>query len=805
MLVSYKWLQELVDVSAVEPLDLADQMSLSGIEVEETSFPSAGLKKLVVGHVVECIDHPDSDHLHLCQVDVGEEKLTQIVCGAPNIKAGINVIVALPGARIADNVKIKKGKMRGQISNGMICSLQEIGYDESVVPKEYAEGIYYLPDDAAAGLAIYPYLAMDDALIDLEITPNRADALSMRGVAHEVAAIYRKQVHFKDVELTEVSKKAADKLNVTVTDDKDVPSYQIRVIENVKIQPSPRWLQNRLMNIGIRPINNVVDVTNYILMYYGQPLHAFDYDALKSQTIHVRRAHENEKLVTLDKEERSLSVEDIVITNGEKPVALAGVMGGLDSEITEKTTTVALESAVFDPAIIRKTSQRYNLRSESSARFEKGINLATVDQACDEAAALISQLTGGQVLSASIKASQVTAQDVTVKITLQRINDYLGTELTVDQVNDIFVALGFDYREKEGAYNVKVPPRRWDIAIDADIVEEVARIYGYNRLPATLPSGETVAGSLTKKQKKTRAIRCCLEGAGLSEAISYALTSEEKSRQFTTGSSKLTYLDWPMTSERTVLRLNLISGLLDDDSYNIARNNHQIALYEIGRIFQQKKDPKENLPQEIEHLAFALAGEWTSRDWREKAVKVDFYQAKGILEDLFNRLNITDQISYQATSEIKEMHPGRCAAILLNGEKIGFVGQVHPKVAKKYEIIETYVAELDLTTLLSAESNFTYTPVTRYPTVSRDIAMVVKEEIDNQTLVQTIKKAAGKYLHDVTLFDVYQGKNIARDYKSMAYGLTFGDPNATLTDEQVNKAMSKVEKALTENLAATIR
>src|SRR5699024_5191574 len=294
----------------------------------------------------------------------------------------------------------------------------------------------------------------------------------------------------------------------------------------------------------------------------------------------------------------------------------------------------------------------------------------------------------------------------------------------------------------------------------------------YNRLPATLPSGETVAGSLTKKQKKTRAIRCCLEGAGLSEAISYALTSEEKSRQFTTGSSKLTYLDWPMTSERTVLRLNLISGLLDDDSYNIARNNHQIALYEIGRIFQQKKDPKENLPQEIEHLAFALAGEWTSRDWREKAVKVDFYQAKGILEDLFNRLNIANQISYQATSEIKEMHPGRCAAILLNGEKIGFVGQVHPKVAKKYEIIETYVAELDLTTLLSAESNFTYTPVTRYPTVSRDIAMVVKEEIDNQTLVQTIKKAAGKYLHDVTLFDVYQGKNIARDYKSMAYGLT---------------------------------
>lgn len=385
MLVSYKWLNQYVDLSNVTPQELADKMSVTGIEVEGVTVPEEGLKKIVVGEVKECIPHPDSDHLSICQVDIGEEELSQIVCGAPNVKAGIKVIVALPNSRIAGNVKIKKGKMRGQVSNGMICALQEIGYSDSVVPKEYSEGIYYLPQEAVNGEPVFSYLDMDDAIIELSITPNRADALSMRGVAYEVGAIYRQKPTFNDEKLVEVERKASEKIAVKVEDEELVPAYQIRIIENVKIQPSPQWLQNILMNEGIRPINNVVDITNYILLLFGQPLHAFDYDKLGSEEIVVRHAREEENIVTLDGETRSLTSEDLVITNGQVPVALAGVMGGQDSEITETTTTVALESALFDPILIRRTAKRFNLRSESSARFEKGINKGTVGEASDVA------------------------------------------------------------------------------------------------------------------------------------------------------------------------------------------------------------------------------------------------------------------------------------------------------------------------------------------------------------------------------------------------------------------------------------
>ncbi|KAF1302913.1 phenylalanine--tRNA ligase subunit beta [Candidatus Enterococcus willemsii] len=806
MLVSYKWLNEYLDLSSVSPQELADKMSVTGIEVEAVEVPEEGLKKIVVGEVVECVDHPDSDHLHICQVNIGEEELSQIVCGAPNVKAGIKVIVALPNSRIAGNVKIKKGKMRGQVSNGMICSLQEIGYSDSVIPKEYSEGIQYLPADAVPGEPVFSYLDMDDAIIELSITPNRADALSMRGVAYEVGAIYNQVPTFKDEKLNEVAKKASEKISVRVEDEKDAPAYQIRVIENVKIAPSPQWLQNILMNAGIRPINNVVDVTNYILLLFGQPLHAFDYDRLGSQEIFVRRAHEGEELVTLDDVTRKLTKENIVITNGKVPVALAGVMGGLDSEIVETTTTVALEAALFDPLSIRRTSKQFNLRSESSSRFEKGINKATVGEACDVAAAMIASLAGGEVLNGAVKGSEVTVEDVKVEISLERINHYLGTELTVSQVNAIFEALGFGYTETEGHYVVVVPPRRWDISIEADIIEEVARIYGYNNLPSTLPSGETVAGALTREQRLTRKVRSLLEGNGVNEAISYALTTEEKSTSFMMKESQATRLDWPMTEDRAVLRLNLISGLLDDVAYNVARKNTQLALYEIGRVFYQNEDAKTKLPLEENHVAFALSGEWTTRDWQGKGEKVDFYHAKGIVDQLVEMLSLEEVVTFEKISDMPDMHPGRTAAIYLGEEKVGFVGQIHPTVAKAYDIPETYVAELNLEALLASDAGkLVYAPVSKFPAVSRDIALLVKEDISNQTITQEITKAAGKLLTDVELFDVYQGKNIEAGHKSLAYSLTFVNPEATLTDEEINRAMNKVTKALTDNLEAVIR
>ncbi len=806
MLVSYKWLNDYLDLSKVSPQELADKMSVTGIEVEAVEVPAEGLKKIVVGEVVECIDHPDSDHLHICQVNIGEEELSQIVCGAPNVKAGIKVIVALPNSRIAGNVKIKKGKMRGQVSNGMICSLEEIGYSDSVIPKEYAEGIQYLPADAVPGDPVFSYLDMDDSIIELSITPNRADALSMRGVAYEVGAIYNQVPTFKDEVLTEVSRSAAEKISVTVEDETDTPSYQIRLIENVTIAPSPQWLQNILMNAGIRPINNVVDVTNYILLLFGQPLHAFDYDKLGSQEIVVRRGTEKEELITLDGVTRVLSPENIVITNGQEPVALAGVMGGLDSEIIETTTTVALEAALFDALSIRKTSKQFNLRSESSSRFEKGINKATISEACDVAAAMIAELAGGEVLQGAVKGSEVEAKSVDVEISLERINDYLGTQLTTEEVNGIFEALGFDYSEKDTHYVVTVPPRRWDISIEADIIEEVARIYGYNNLPSTLPSGETVAGALTREQRLTRKVRSLLEGNGLSEAISYALTTEVKSTSFMMKDSQPTRLDWPMTEDRAVLRLNLISGLLDDVAYNVARKNTQLALYEVGRVFYQNQDPKTSLPTEENHIAFALSGEWTNKDWQGKAEKVDFYHAKGVVDNLVATLSLQDAVTFEKTNEMKDMHPGRTATIYLDEEKIGFVGQVHPSVAKAYDIPETYVAELNLEALLASDAGkLVYAQVSKFPSVSRDIALLVKEEISNQEIVQTITNAAGKLLTKVEIFDVYQGKNIEEGHKSLAYSLTFSNPEATLTDEEINRAMDKVTKALIETVGAVIR
>ncbi|WP_461203459.1 phenylalanine--tRNA ligase subunit beta [Enterococcus sp. N342-3-1-2] len=805
MLVSYKWLNEYLDLSAITPKELADKMSVTGIEVEGIDVPEEGLKKIVVGEVTACEPHPDSDHLSICQVDIGEE-ITQIVCGAPNVKSGIKVIVALPGSRITGNVKIKKGKMRGQVSNGMICSLQELGYGDSVIPKEYAEGIYYLPADAEVGKPVFPYLAMDDHLIELSITPNRADALSMRGVAYEVGAIYRQTPNFPPFELHEVETAAASKINVTVEDQADTPAYQIRIIEDVTIAPSPQWLQNRLMNEGIRPINNVVDVTNYILLLFGQPLHAFDYQKLNTQEILVRRGKDAETLVTLDGESRTVSGDDIVITNGQVPVALAGVMGGLDSEITATTTTVALEAALFDPLAIRLTSKKFNLRSESSARFEKGINQATVAAACDAAAVMIAELSGGQVLKGAVEGATVDVAPVSVAITLDRINRYLGTKIDQAEVEEIFAALGFTATLDNETYHVSVPPRRWDISIEADIIEEVARIYGYDRLPSTLPSGETVAGRLTHEQMLTRKVRTILEGNGVSEAISYALTTEDKAQQFTFTSSQVTRLDWPMTEDRAVLRLNLIAGLLDDLAYNLARKNSNVALYEIGRVFKQAGDSKKELPTEVNHVSIAVTGNVHNKDWQSQAQKVDFYHVKGILENLFDQLGLTKRITYIQTNQLQEMHPGRTAMIQLDQQVIGFVGQVHPTVAKAYDVTETYVAELDLDQLLQDTSAQTvYQTVSKYPAVNRDIALLLSETTTNQTVNTVIVESAGRFLKDVRLFDVYQGKNIESGKKSLAYSLTFANPEATLTDEEINQAMAKITKNLEEKLQAEVR
>lgn len=801
MLVSYKWLKELVDVTVLSE-ELAEKMSTTGIEVEGVSSPAEGLSKIVVGEVISCEDVPET-HLHVCQVNVGEEALRQIVCGAPNVRAGIKVMVALPGARIADNYKIKKGKIRGLESLGMICSLGELGISDSVVPKEFSDGIQILPKEAVPGDSVFPYLDLDDEIIELSITPNRADALSMRGVAYEVAAIYDKSVHFKDFPLLETQEQAGEQLSVAIETDK-APFYAARILENVTIAPSPQWLQNLLMNAGIRPINNVVDVTNYILLYFGQPMHAFDLDTFEGNQIVVREACAGEKLVTLDDEERELETSDLVIAVADKPVALAGVMGGAATEISSQSSRVVLEAAVFDGTSIRKTSGRLNLRSESSSRFEKGINLATVTEALDAAASMIADLAGATVQAGIVSAGQVDTSDVEVASTLADVNRVLGTELTYTDIEDVFRRLGFGLTGNAEKFTVSVPPRRWDIHIEADLYEEIARIYGYDRLPATLPKDDGTAGELTETQKLRRKVRTIAEGAGLTEVISYALTTPEKAMQFSMKPSNLTELMWPMTVERSVLRQNMVAGILDTVAYNIARKNKDLALYEIGKVFEQAGNPKAELPTEINSFAFALTGLVSEKDFQTSAVPVDFFYAKGVLEALFDRLGL--KVEYTVTQALASMHPGRTAAILLDGQVIGFVGQVHPVTAKDYNIPETYVAEINLTAIEKAiQPAKPFVEITKFPAVTRDIALLLKAEISHKEVVAAIEAAGVKRLTDIKLFDVFSGEKLGLGMKSMAYTLTFQNPEDTLEDEEVARYMEKIQKSLEVTIGAEVR
>lgn len=804
MKVSYKWLKEYLDLSDVTPDELAEKMSRTGIEVDDVIYPGKGLSKIVVGETLSVVDHPDSDHLHVCQVNIGTEEPIQIVCGAPNVAAGQKVIVALHGARITGNAKIKKGKMRGQESNGMICSLAELGYSESVVSKKYADGIFVLPAEAVPGTEVVDLLELDDAILDIDITPNRADALSMRGSAYEVAAIYNKALKFPEAPVSEKTGSVTEYIKVAVEDTNDAPAYHIQVIKDVKIAESPLWLQNKLMNGGIRPINNVVDITNYILLEYGQPLHAFDYDQIGSKEIIVRRAKENETMTTLDGVERTLDTDNIVITNGTAPIALAGVMGGLDSEITDGTVTVALEAALFNPVLIRKTAGKFNLRSESSSRFEKGINVATIRTAGEHAAELIHELAGGTIVAGTASVDTVEVKDTEVVISLEKINRSLGTAISSGEVTAIFNQLGFASTFDGEIFTVAVPPRRWDISIYADILEEVARIYGYDNLPETLPITPALPTALTPKQHTMRITRRFMEGAGLTQNISYVLTTAEKAREYAVEHKEGIRLAWPMSEDRSTLRMNLLSTLLDNAAYNVARKNTDIQFYEIGRVFFPSADSV--LPIEAERLAGVMTGMAYQKDWQMAAEPVNFYHAKGVLDGYFETMGLSDQIRFEAAKDLKWMHPGRTAALYLGDAYIGYVGQVHPATANAYDLKETYAFEIDFEAIIAAPKEvITQQPIPKFPGVTRDVALLVDETVTHQQIVKTIKENGGKFLKDVHLFDIYQGKGIEDGKKSVAYSMSFLNPEATLVDEDINKAFTKLVAALETECGAAIR
>ncbi|MBD3108365.1 phenylalanine--tRNA ligase subunit beta [Bacillus sp. AGMB 02131] len=803
MFVSYKWLQQYIDLDGISAAELADKITKSGIEVEGVEQKSEGIKGVVVGHVLEKVKHPEADKLNVCQVDIGAEEPVQIVCGAANVDAGQKVAVATVGAVLPGNFKIKKAKLRGQASHGMICSLQELGYESKLIAKEYSTGIFVFPNDVEVGTDALGQLNLDDEVLELSLTPNRSDCLSMLGVAYEVGAILGKDVKYPESTYTAGSEKASDYVSVEVEANEENPLYTAKIIKDVKVGPSPLWMQNTLMAAGIRPHNNVVDITNYVLLEYGQPLHAFDYDKLGSKKIVVRNANEGETIMTLDDAERTLKAHNLVITNGTEPVALAGVMGGANSEVSDETTTVLLESAYFAASSVRKTSKELGLRSEASARYEKGVDPNRVRAAAERAATLMAEYAGGTVLEGTVEVDTLTVEPAVVSITLEKINTLLGTALTMAEVEAIFAKLKFETTVNGDEITVTAPTRRGDITIPEDLVEEVARLYGYDNIPKTLPNASGTVGKLSDYQAKRRAVRRYLEGAGLYQAITYALTSPAKAQAFALEVKDTVKLSMPMSEERSVLRQAIVPQLLEVLKYNVARQNDSVALYETGTVFLHTADNE--LPEEREHVAGALTGLWHSQAWQGEKKALDFFVAKGILEGLFEKLGVSGQIAF-AAAQIDGMHPGRTASVSLNGTYIGYVGQVHPKVQQQYDIKETYVFELSLQALLQAEvAPIAYTSIPRFPSITRDIALVVDSATVAGDVQAIITEAGGKLLKEVSVFDVYEGEHMEDGKKSLAFSLKYFDPEKTLTDEEVTKAHTKVLDAVKEKAGAELR
>ncbi|WP_432486501.1 phenylalanine--tRNA ligase subunit beta [Staphylococcus aureus] len=792
MLISNEWLKEYVTIDD-SVSNLAERITRTGIEVDDLIDYTKDIKNLVVGFVKSKEKHPDADKLNVCQVDIGEDEPVQIVCGAPNVDAGQYVIVAKVGGRLPGGIKIKRAKLRGERSEGMICSLQEIGISSNYIPKSFESGIYVFSESQVPGTDALQALYLDDQVMEFDLTPNRADALSMIGTAYEVAALYNTKMTKPETTSNELELSANDELTVTIENEDKVPYYSARVVHDVTIEPSPIWMQARLIKAGIRPINNVVDISNYVLLEYGQPLHMFDQDAIGSQQIVVRQANEGEKMTTLDDTERELLTSDIVITNGQTPIALAGVMGGDFSEVKEHTSNIVIEGAIFDSVSIRHTSRRLNLRSESSSRFEKGIATEFVDEAVDRACYLLQTYANGKVLKDRVSSGELGAFITPIDITADKINRTIGFDLSQNDIVTIFNQLGFDTEINDDVITVQVPSRRKDITIKEDLIEEVARIYGYDDIPSTLPVFEKVtSGQLTDRQYKTRMVKEVLEGAGLDQAITYSLVSKEDATAFAMQQRQTIDLLMPMSEAHASLRQSLLPHLIEAASYNVARKNKDVKLFEIGNVFFANGEGE--LSDQVEYLSGILTGDYVVNQWQGKKETVDFYLAKGVVDRVAEKLNL--EFSYRR-ADIDGLHPGRTAEILLENKVVGFIGELHPTLAADNDLKRTYVFELNFDALMAVSVGYiNYQPIPRFPGMSRDIALEVNQNIPAADLLSTIHAHGGNILKDTLVFDVYQGEHLEKGKKSIAIRLNYLDTEETLTDERVSKVQAEIEAAL---------
>lgn len=786
MKLSTNFLKDYIDID-VDVKQLAEDMTRVGNEYDSASN-LINATKLVIGQITECEPHPDSDHLHLCKVNIGTEVL-DIVCGAPNARTGLKVIVALDGAVLPEKT-IKKGMIRGQESNGMLCSIAELGLEHKFLKPEDSEGIAELGEDAEIGGDPIKYLQMDDGVIDFELTANRGDLLSILGMAYEVGAIYDKKV--KDVDLKH--KESGEDINKTFKTEvktENCSKLLVKKVENVKIEESPIFIKNRLIASGIRPINNVVDISNYVMLELGQPLHFYDADKLGNKLV-VRMAEDGEKLTTLDNAERTLTSEDIVIADATHGVGLAGVMGGLETEVEPDTKNIIIESAIFDSVKVRKTSKKI-VRSEASNRFEKGLDPERTTMAIERACKLLEEYAGGTVVTGTVEYDKTNNKEKEIEITFKNINDVLGTVIPNEEILNVFRKLGFSYKVNGETIKVTVPTRRLDISIKEDLIEEVSRIYGVDNIEGKLPIVPMRKGSYDKTQRE---IRNKMIALGLKETLTYVLINNKEVNGYTLDKFEPLKLLDPITEDRNTLRYSMIPSLYKVYEYNKAREQKDISIFEIGKGFYKKGE----VYGEDTKLCVLMSGKYSTGLNNNKAV--DFYVIKGIAEEVLDYLGYSGRYSFMKQEMPKEMHPGQSAMINVNGSNIGMIGKIHPSVTKD----DVYVLEINLDELFTKKvGKMKYKEFSKFPSINKDIALVVDKKSVSKDIEKVIKSAGGSLLTNIEVFDVYTGVGVGIDKKSIAYSLTFSDMKKTLTDEEINGLMDKIIDAVSKKCGAELR
>ena len=788
-MISLNWVKDYIDLKGEDLKELATKITKAGVNIENVI--TNHIDHLVIGEVVDCIDHPDSDHLHVCKVNVGNET-TQIVCGAPNVRKGLKVIVALPGAVLPGDFEIKAGKIRGQESNGMICALFELGL-EPKTEENYAKGIHELDADAPVGTDAMDYLGCDDTLYEVDIHKHRNnDCYYHIGFAYEVGTIINRPVTLPEAKYTVDKKDNTNNYIKLKVDTDKCTYYKGRVVKNVKIGESPDWIKKRLISAGMRSINNVVDISNFVMLEYGQPTHFFDLDKLGKEVL-VRDAKENEKIVTLDEVERVLTSKDIVITDGNVPTCIAGVMGGMNTEVDENTKNIFIEAAIFDAVSIRNTADRLQLRSEASIRYGKGLNYEYTEKAMDRCLSLLEEYAGATIIDGEVLHDKEDKTEKIVEFTSDQINKYLGIEISDDDMEVELKRLDFAYKLNDHKFICTIPRRRMDIDPNvADMAEEIGRLYGYHNLVSTLPEvairrGRYMGDVGIRKQSSRR-----LRTLGLNEVKTYTLISPKMASMFRYDDRESITLPSPMSQDKSVIRTSLIPSLLNVYEYNKARKVDNINIYEIAKTYD--KDYNED-----HKIAMLMKGNYITNAVNNVSVKVDFYLLKGIVENLLKYLGFKNRYDFQIV-EVNELHPGVSAAIMLDRKQIGIIGKVHPSLYKD----DIYVAELSMTSLYNANVKpLKYKEASKYPKIKKDVAFIVDNNVTNKELETAIKYAGGRLLDSVDIFDIY--RDIEDGKKSMAYSLVFKDDTRTLTEEEVMESFNKVIEVVCSKLNAKLR